>query len=90
MFVWLGLPTLIPSRLNTDRKRRVMTHDRANEYHKACCESGLVGVNGPCLEIEMENISGGCGNTCTKDGMHYNDATFEACVTIIVNMGKLL
>ena len=89
MFVWLGLPNLIPWQLNTDRKRRVMTRDQARRYHKACNESGLVGVNGPCFEIEMDKISGGCGNSCTRDGMHYNDATFESCVTIILNMGDL-
>lgn len=87
MFVWLGLPTLLPSQLNTDRKRRVMTYERASEYHKACRKSGLVGVDGPCLEIDMEKISGGCGSSCTRDGMHYNEATFEACATILLNMG---
>lgn len=89
MFVWLGLPTLIPSQLNTDRKRRVMTRDRARRYRKACHESGLVGVNNPCFEIEMDKISGGCGSSCTRDGMHYSDATFESCATILLNMGNL-
>ncbi|CAM6120442.1 unnamed protein product [Calypogeia fissa] len=82
---WLNLPTLVTSWLNTETKRAKMSPDRCGQYDEALMDSNLVHPRGPLTLIDLKKISRGCGYRCTVDGMHYNNATYEAAVHVMVN-----
>ncbi|CAI7804161.1 unnamed protein product [Closterium sp. NIES-53] len=167
LFFWLGLPELIQSRLNSERKREKMSPRMVNLYDAVVRRSGLLverargkvggsveggekgseeggeegdeegdeqgsevegegereggggssGVResgagrggdgrggkvgggngrergeshqvvelGPCVLLPLGELSKGCGEVCTLDGMHYNDDTYAAAVQIMLN-----
>ncbi|CAI5466734.1 unnamed protein product [Closterium sp. Yama58-4] len=156
LFFWLGLPELIQSRLNTERKREKMSPRMVNLYDAVVQRSGLLverargkvggsvaggergseeeeeegseeggerggavesGTDrkrgggssgfrdgggergdgretvkfsqveelGPCVLLPLRELSKGCGESCTPDGMHYNDDTYAAAVQVMLN-----
>eukprot|EP00897_Mesotaenium_endlicherianum_P005885 jgi/Mesen1/5324/ME000266S04512 len=82
---WLTLPTLVNARLNTDRKREVLTDQVSAEYARALAASELLLPKGPAFGVDLKGLSRGCGQECTSDGMHYNNATYDAAVQVVLN-----
>ncbi|BBN17245.1 hypothetical protein MPTK1_7g13020 [Marchantia polymorpha subsp. ruderalis] len=82
---WLNSPALIRSMLNTERKRERMTAETSQLYEDELRKSKLVRPEGPMTLVNMKKLSQGCGPFCTIDGMHYNYATYEAAVHVVVN-----
>eukprot|EP00850_Spirogloea_muscicola_P017369 SM000148S01046 [mRNA] locus=s148:239667:241768:- [translate_table: standard] len=82
---WLGLPELITGRLNTERKRAVMTAEALAAYEEALLASRLLLPDGPCALVDLRALSRGCGGGCTEDGMHYDAATYGAAMQGILN-----
>ena len=39
----------------------------------------------PCVPVDMEPLTRGCGPGCTEDGIHYNNATYDAAAQIVFN-----
>lgn len=39
----------------------------------------------PCVPVDMEELTRGCGAACTEDGIHYDDTTYDAAAQIILN-----
>jgi hypothetical protein len=82
---WLNLPTLIHLWLNTEMKRARMGPAACAQYDEALMESDLVHPGGPLTLIDLKKITHGCGSRCTHDGMHYNNATYQAAVHVMIN-----
>ena len=39
----------------------------------------------PCVPVDMEELTRGCGAACTEDGIHYDETTYDAAAQIILN-----
>lgn len=49
-------------------------------------ESDVLGPHGsPCVPVDMEELTRGCGAACTEDGIHYDETTYDAAAQIILN-----
>jgi hypothetical protein len=49
-------------------------------------QSDELGPHGsPCVPVDMEELTRGCGAACTEDGIHYDDITYDAAAQIILN-----
>ncbi|XP_059643530.1 protein ALTERED XYLOGLUCAN 9-like [Cornus florida] len=83
---WLGMPMLINSMLNTEKKRDKMTNALRDAYDKQLYGSKLLHQSGgPFLLLNILSLSWKCGTMCTDDGMHYHGAVYEAAVHIMLN-----
>jgi hypothetical protein len=38
----------------------------------------MVSPTGPARVLDMHALTRGCGEACTHDGIHYNDAAYDA------------
>lgn len=86
---WVNIPTLIPHLLNTEAKRTRMTTKKCWAYNEAVQRSRILYPEGPAMLIDMRNLSSRCGEECTADGMHYNDAVYQAAAQIALNALKM-
>lgn len=83
---WLGMPTLINRMLNTKEKRVKMTREMSNAYDQELYKSKILRQDGgPFLLLNVEMLSDKCGVDCSLDGMHYNEAVYEASVHVMLN-----
>ena len=82
---WLGMPTLINSMLNTQEKREKMTSASQFAYELALRSAKLIRPGGPFVSLDIQSLSGNCGETCTVDGMHYDGVVYQAAVHIMLN-----
>ncbi|KAF7831141.1 uncharacterized protein G2W53_013474 [Senna tora] len=83
---WLGLPTLINSMLNTEKKREKMTDLMRVAYERELKESQILQqFGGPLQLLDIGSLSWNCGIRCTDDGMHYDGVVYEAAVHILLN-----
>ncbi|XP_059623275.1 protein ALTERED XYLOGLUCAN 9 [Cornus florida] len=83
---WLGLPMLINSMLNTEEKREKMTDAIQVAYDEELYRSKLLRQSGgPLLLLDIDSLSRKCGTQCTIDGMHYDEAVYQAAVHILLN-----
>ncbi|XP_042500390.1 uncharacterized protein LOC122078475 [Macadamia integrifolia] len=83
---WLGMPTLVNSMLNTEEKRLKMNSAMQDAYDRELYESKLLRQSGgPMLLLDFQSLSRNCGIQCAVDGMHYDEAVYEAAVHIILN-----
>ncbi|KAI3747622.1 hypothetical protein L6452_10147 [Arctium lappa] len=83
---WLGIPTLINRMLNTEEKRVKMTREMSNAYNQELYKSKILRQDGgPFLLLDVETLSNKCGVDCSLDGMHYNEAVYEASVHVMLN-----
>lgn len=83
---WIGLPRLVQRMLSTERKRGVMTEDALRQYKNQVQSCKMLAPSGPCFEIDFEKLTRSCGIGCTKDGMHYNNATYNAAIQGALNL----
>ncbi|CAA6673437.1 unnamed protein product [Spirodela intermedia] len=84
---WLGMPTLVNSKLNTEEKREKMSQSMCEAYLRELDESQLLRQRGggPLLLLDIGSLSSNCGEQCTEDGMHYDEAVYEAGIHIMLN-----
>lgn len=83
---WLGMTELINSKLNTEEKRAKMNDVALLDYERALYRSKLLReYGGPLLFLNVKLLSKKCGRVCTVDGMHYNQAVYDAAVHIMLN-----
>ncbi|KAJ0968852.1 hypothetical protein J5N97_021729 [Dioscorea zingiberensis] len=83
---WLGMPTLVTEKLNTEEKRMKMNQTTWEVYEREVSSSGLLrSFGGPFLLLDVGLLSRGCGSQCTVDGMHYDEAVYEAALHIMLN-----
>ncbi|XP_074334708.1 protein ALTERED XYLOGLUCAN 9 [Apium graveolens] len=85
-FFWLGSPTLINRMLNTEEKKVKMTDAMYAAYEREMYQSKLLRQSGgPAFLLDIKLLSQKCGDRCTEDGMHYNNAVYETAVHIMLN-----
>lgn len=83
---WLGMPMLINSMLNTQKKREKMNDAMWHAYDRALGGSKLLQqTGGPLVLLDIESLTWNCGPHCTVDGMHYDGAVYEAAVHAMLN-----
>ncbi|KAI5648189.1 hypothetical protein M9H77_34194 [Catharanthus roseus] len=83
---WIGMPTLINARLNTEEKRAKMNDAMRFAYDEELYKSKLVWkFGGPLLLLDIHLLSNRCGEQCSVDGMHYDKVVYEAAVHILLN-----
>ncbi|KAJ4759271.1 Pmr5/Cas1p GDSL/SGNH-like acyl-esterase family protein [Rhynchospora pubera] len=83
---WLGLPTLISSKLNTPEKRERMTNAMLEAYGREVATTKILRQSGgPLMLLDIRWLSRGCGARCTDDGMHYNGVVYNAALQIMLN-----
>jgi hypothetical protein len=83
---WLGLPKLVNSKLNTEEKKEKMTDTMLEAYDREVDSRGMSkGSSGPFMLLDIGLLTCGCGVNCTSDGMHYDDAVYNAAVNIMLN-----
>ncbi|XP_039137989.1 uncharacterized protein LOC120275468 [Dioscorea cayenensis subsp. rotundata] len=83
---WLGMPTLVSAKLNTEEKRMRMNMSIWASYEQEVNSSGLLRqFGGPFLLLDVGLLSRGCGSRCTVDGMHYDEVVYEAALHIMLN-----
>jgi hypothetical protein len=83
---WLGLPTLIKSKLNTDEKRERMTDAMLGAYGREVARTKILRQSGgPLVLLDVRLLSQGCGARCTEDGMHYDGVVYNAALQIMLN-----
>jgi hypothetical protein len=74
--------------LKTEEKRRMMTNSQVAAYNVAAIErSGLVRPRGPLQLLDLHTLTAGCGDACTVDGIHYNNATYDAALQQLLQVG---
>lgn len=67
--------------LKTEEKRRKMTDSQVAAYNAAAIErSGLVRPRGRLQLLDLHTLTAGCGDACTGDGIHYNNATYDTAL----------
>lgn len=85
-FFWLGSPTLINRMLNTEEKKVKMTDAMYAAYEREMYRSKLLRQSGgPAFLLDIKLLSQKCGDRCTEDGMHYNNAVYGTAVHIMLN-----
>jgi hypothetical protein len=83
---WIGVPTLINSMLNTEKKRERMTDAMRVAYNEALQSSKLLRRSGgPLFLLDIQSLSWNCGVRCTEDGMHYDGVVYDAALHIMLN-----
>ncbi|XP_058748074.1 protein ALTERED XYLOGLUCAN 9 [Vicia villosa] len=83
---WLGMPTLINSMLNTQMKRERMSDVLQGEYKREVHKSSILKeLGGPFQLLDIGSLSLNCGIKCTDDGMHYDEAVYEAALHVMFN-----
>lgn len=83
---WLGMPTLVNQRLNTEEKKVKMTDVMRYAYDEELYRSKLVWkFGGPLLLLDIRLLSNRCGKQCSVDGMHYDKVVYEAAIHIMLN-----
>lgn len=76
LLFWQSTSRLVVGKLNSARKREVLTPARV-AAHDAAAARLLLAPRGPCLPLDVAGVTGGCGAACTEDGMHYSNATYR-------------
>jgi len=76
LIFWQSTTWLVPSKLNSARKRAQLTSERMAAYD-AASEAALLAPRGPCLPLDVAGVTRGCGPNCTEDGMHYSNTTYH-------------
>jgi hypothetical protein len=83
---WLGLPTLVNSKLNTEEKRERMTDAMLDAYRRKLAGTKIMRQSGgPLVLLDVRLLSQGCGAQCTDDGMHYDGMVYNAALQIMLN-----
>ncbi|KAL2521964.1 hypothetical protein Fot_25887 [Forsythia ovata] len=83
---WLGMPTLINSKLKTEEKRHNLTEPRRIRYDNKVNGSKLLNkFGGPFLKLDIQLLSELCGPQCTKDGLHYDEIVYDIAIQIMLN-----
>jgi hypothetical protein len=83
---WFGLPKLVNSKLNTEEKKEKMTDAMLEAYDREIDSRGMSkGSSGPFMLLDIGLLTRDCGVHCTLDGMHYDDAVYNAAVNIMLN-----
>ncbi|KZV53805.1 hypothetical protein F511_00071 [Dorcoceras hygrometricum] len=84
---WLGMPTLVNSKLNTDLKRARLTDFVRRMYDDALRGSKILRQSGgPMFLLDLRLLSDLCGADCAADGMHYEEFVHDAAVQIMLNI----
>ncbi|KAK8694049.1 hypothetical protein V6N13_071611 [Hibiscus sabdariffa] len=76
---WLGI-------LHTEEERENMSDAMWHVYDRALDDSKLLHQTcHPLLLLDSQSLTSNCGSHCTSDGMHYDEAIYEAVVQIMLN-----
>ncbi|KAK9784750.1 hypothetical protein WJX73_000604 [Symbiochloris irregularis] len=80
-----SITEVYPPRLRTEEKRQHLTLPMVDAYNQAIAASGILAPPGTMTLIDMHHLTQGCGPTCTHDGLHYSNMTYDAAVQIFAN-----
>ncbi|XP_075507314.1 protein ALTERED XYLOGLUCAN 9-like [Primulina tabacum] len=84
---WLGMPTLVNSKLNTELKRARLTDYVRRMYDDALRGSKILQQSGgPMFLLDLRLLSDLCGADCAADGMHYEEFVHDVVVQIMLNV----
>ncbi|XP_073152527.1 protein ALTERED XYLOGLUCAN 9-like [Henckelia pumila] len=84
---WLGMPTLVNPKLNTEMKRARLTDGVRRMYDDALGGSRILRQSGgPMFLLDLRLLSDLCGADCAADGMHYEEFVHDAAVQILLNI----
>ncbi|XP_073152528.1 protein ALTERED XYLOGLUCAN 9-like [Henckelia pumila] len=83
---WLGMPTLVNPKLNTEMKRMRLTDGVRRMYDDALRGSRILRQSGgPMFLLDLRLLSDLCGTDFSADGLHYEELVHDAVVQIMLN-----
>lgn len=82
---WMSLPTLIPSLLQSEVKQKQMTTYNLQVYLREVQESQILHPKGVAMLLDIQKLSRQCGPRCSHDGIHYNQAIYQAALQVLIN-----
>jgi hypothetical protein len=82
---WMSLPTLIPSLLQSEVKQKQMTTYKLQVYSREVLESQVLHPKGVAMLLDIQKLSQLCGPQCTRDGIHYSPAIYQAALQLLIN-----
>mmetsp|Transcript_1538 Transcript_1538/g.4445 ORF Transcript_1538/g.4445 Transcript_1538/m.4445 type:complete len:394 (+) Transcript_1538:507-1688(+) len=82
---WLTVTRVVPDKLNTEEKRQQMTLENIHLYNEEIQKSGIQDVPGLNI-IDMHHLTASCGASCTEDGIHYSNSTYDIVSQVFLNM----
>ena len=82
---WMSLPTLIPSLLQSEVKQKQMTTYKLQVYSREMLESQILHPKGVAMLLDIQKLSHLCGPQCTRDGIHYSPAIYQAALQLLIN-----
>ncbi|GBG85228.1 hypothetical protein CBR_g39794 [Chara braunii] len=85
LFFWLNNPKLVSSLFNTEEKKVKLTKELHGAYDRALMRSPVLLPKGPCILLDYLQVSTDCGENCTTDGIHYNNATYHGLAQMVLN-----
>lgn len=89
LLAMFSITEVYPPRLKTDEKRQHLTLALVDAYNEIIGDSGILAPAGPVFLIDVHRLTKGCGPTCTLDGLHYSNTTYDAAVQILANNLRL-
>lgn len=82
---WMNLPTVVPSLLQSESKRKQITNSQLRLYDLELRQSQVVHPDGPMMLLDIERLSHSCGSRCSHDGIHFSSATYSAALHVMIN-----
>ncbi|CAL8470181.1 g9723 [Coccomyxa elongata] len=79
---FFSISEVFPPKLKTEEKRKHLTYQNVDFYNEAIQESGLLVPDGALYLVDLHHLTQGCGPTCSHDGLHYSNATYDAALQI--------
>ncbi|CAL5218696.1 g407 [Coccomyxa viridis] len=82
---FFSISEVYPPKLKTEEKRLHLTLESVDLYNRAIQDAGLLVPDGALYLVDMHHLTQGCGPSCTHDGLHYSNATYDAALQIWAN-----
>lgn len=84
---WFSVTRIEPSKLRTEEKRRQMTVANVAKYNHQIIVSDILNA-AEVHVVDMHALTGSCGQSCTADGVHFSNATYNVAIQVVLNTIK--
>mmetsp|Transcript_46244 Transcript_46244/g.117063 ORF Transcript_46244/g.117063 Transcript_46244/m.117063 type:complete len:378 (+) Transcript_46244:446-1579(+) len=81
---WFSVTHIVTAKLRTEQKRQQMTLANVDAYNTAIASSDILAA-APLAMVDVTRLTGACGQSCTEDGIHFSDSTYDAAMQVILN-----
>lgn len=79
---WFSVTQVATAKLRTEEKRRQMTLANVAKYNSQITASGLLEA-APVHVVDMHALTHSCGPSCTEDGIHFSNSTYDVAMQVI-------